>query len=941
MARALSNPVRLSSPEKGVDGRTTLAGARAPTITDGRIGDFWVDTDAKKLYGPKNAAGWPDNGLIKGDKGWAPVFGVVSDGQRRVQRVVDWQGGEGTKPATGQYVGATGLVSDIADAVDIRGPEGPEMIIDNLDAAAEDIADDTQMPVAEAESDNEKRTVIEVFDLGGRLDRLSVAHAEASTVRKNIKRLRVQFHDPDYTDGSTLRGGASYRRVNAEPDHDAKLRTLDRWTAEGESDSENGGWWELDERVVNPLMFGNNAEPGVTDMTEAVRAMHEYANKYRLGWSYEGISEIAIDADAQIIINTPGHGHGVFVRTLNGIVGTPSSDTANVMFRLYDENTPVVTGTHDISGDASSTKLANSKTLTKSIFDGPGFVYMQGADGTGPVIAGRNPGHSTLNYRQSFAIDRDGEAVHGLSRDITGFTSIWCRIRANSEHGWLTFGGFRFDQSEVNNQCFIQVERNETHVHDIAFDASENDLTDNTIDRMIRVLDAAYVSIDNIRASARPNSNNGSYVLNVQNAAMLWTSRITGINGWGVFGTNNVNGWWVERCNINRVDGHNGIHNVFVSNCTLHDNGVRYGWGGGTMKVSDCHIIDGPVVASRQDYGGYWYGDITVDNCTGVIDSYVWKVVDMSSNPIGPDTIEAPCPNIYVRNVVRNGLDDNTGSNAEIRPVDIAVRSDAMGLYAPAEIVVDGIHGSDGWRFSMSLDYANMKANPTAISSTHHLRVSRVYPTTNIRSATQGIYVPPNTLVGMGVTVHMKLVDIHRCALTADNLGTSLILEADHVEWIRAIWADSVRADLTDCRFRPPALFGSETIAVLGGGRGTNSAHIAINGGHSRGPWDFAYARSIIGLTVSEGAGNTNVVLPSGCSRYDAFRGWQNTSTYPNQSAPFPSYTVAQLGTGGMVASSHSGRFVWASNANGGAGALCRSNGTDWIDLGTGSAVAT
>ena len=424
MARALSNPVRLSSPEKGVDGRTTLAGARAPTITDGRIGDFWVDTDAKKLYGPKNAAGWPDNGLIKGDKGWAPVFGVVSDGQRRVQRVVDWQGGEGTKPATGQYVGATGLVSDIADAVDIRGPEGPEMIIDNLDAAAEDIADDTQMPVAEAESDNEKRTVIEVFDLGGRLDRLSVAHAEASSVRKNIKRLRVQFHDPDYTDGSTLQGGASYRRVNAEPDHDAKLRTLDRWTAEGESDSENGGWWELDERVVNPLMFGNNAEPGVTDMTDAVRKMHDYANRYRLEWSYAGISEIAIDADAQIVISTPGHAHGVFVHTLNGIAESPADGTVKKMFRVYDPGTPVITGTSDISGDAASTKLANSKTLTKSFFSGPGFIYVQGDEGDGPMIAGRNPGNSTLTYRQSFAIDRDGMALEGLSRDITGFTTL-------------------------------------------------------------------------------------------------------------------------------------------------------------------------------------------------------------------------------------------------------------------------------------------------------------------------------------------------------------------------------------------------------------------------------------------------------------------------------------------------------------------------------------
>ena len=59
-----------------------------------------------------------------GNTGWSPVFAVVNDGTRRVQQVVDWTGGQGTKPTTGQYVGATGLVASIASAVDIRGPAG-------------------------------------------------------------------------------------------------------------------------------------------------------------------------------------------------------------------------------------------------------------------------------------------------------------------------------------------------------------------------------------------------------------------------------------------------------------------------------------------------------------------------------------------------------------------------------------------------------------------------------------------------------------------------------------------------------------------------------------------------------------------------------------------------------------------------------------------------
>jgi hypothetical protein len=41
-----------------------------------------------------------------------------------VHQVIDWTGGTGTKPATGLYVGASGLTAVLADAIDIRGAAG-------------------------------------------------------------------------------------------------------------------------------------------------------------------------------------------------------------------------------------------------------------------------------------------------------------------------------------------------------------------------------------------------------------------------------------------------------------------------------------------------------------------------------------------------------------------------------------------------------------------------------------------------------------------------------------------------------------------------------------------------------------------------------------------------------------------------------------------------
>ncbi|MDP9590555.1 UNVERIFIED_ORG: hypothetical protein J2W19_003119 [Shinella zoogloeoides] len=62
---------------------------------------------------------------VQGYKGWAIETELVPYGPKTVVRVSDFIGGEGTKPAgTGLYVGTGGLVSNIDDAVNVRGGEG-------------------------------------------------------------------------------------------------------------------------------------------------------------------------------------------------------------------------------------------------------------------------------------------------------------------------------------------------------------------------------------------------------------------------------------------------------------------------------------------------------------------------------------------------------------------------------------------------------------------------------------------------------------------------------------------------------------------------------------------------------------------------------------------------------------------------------------------------
>lgn len=82
-----------------------------------------------------------------GDNGWSPIFAVVSDGDRRVLEIADWTGGDDTKPSTG-YVGASGIVASIGDAVDIRGTPGLSGAGTGDMLAAQNLSDLADIPTA-------------------------------------------------------------------------------------------------------------------------------------------------------------------------------------------------------------------------------------------------------------------------------------------------------------------------------------------------------------------------------------------------------------------------------------------------------------------------------------------------------------------------------------------------------------------------------------------------------------------------------------------------------------------------------------------------------------------------------------------------------------------------------------------------------------------------
>lgn len=120
--------LNITLPVRGFSTRQLLSGNGVPSDTnDGRNGDLYFDLDTGLVYGPKANGAWPEaTSSFAGPPGWTPDLAVVADGERRVFQIADYQGGVGEKPDVGGYIGAAGIVTNIAEAVDVRGPSDAE-----------------------------------------------------------------------------------------------------------------------------------------------------------------------------------------------------------------------------------------------------------------------------------------------------------------------------------------------------------------------------------------------------------------------------------------------------------------------------------------------------------------------------------------------------------------------------------------------------------------------------------------------------------------------------------------------------------------------------------------------------------------------------------------------------------------------------------------------
>lgn len=154
---------------------------------------------------------------------------------------------------------------------------------------------------------------------------------------------------------------------------------------------------------------------GVTDDTAAVQNAHITANALGVSVAYTGMDKIAIQADAQIPLQTNTDFCGVELVILGGVVTPPGYNTFNTAYIVTDPDCPVVTVTGAVVADNLQ---VGSLKPTFGLFNDHGFALLT----CGLQVSNRDK-DGTMNYTQSFKVNRNGVASQPLSEDLQAHTA--------------------------------------------------------------------------------------------------------------------------------------------------------------------------------------------------------------------------------------------------------------------------------------------------------------------------------------------------------------------------------------------------------------------------------------------------------------------------------------------------------------------------------------
>lgn len=645
---------------------------------------------------------------------------------------------------------------------------------------------------------------------------------------------------------------------------------------------------------------------GITDDSIAIRNAHTFANSNGYTVSYEGLTKVAVQANAQIPINTNIDFANCKFLLLNSVAGTPSYN-GNVLFTVSDPIKAVVLEEF-ISPTSPSTNLLRGSVLpTIGIFNGPGYarishvsVVVPGSGANGVPIS------TTVPYSQSFYVHRGGEVSHALANDLTatGGTLSLVSVREASDRR-VVISNFSIYLNGFNSQRLFYVTRNNVDFRNIFVGGYVDPYAGGSYSNINQLIHLEYcgdITITDYKlAPQMTTGTSGTYGLACYHAADIFVQRMTSIgkttdggSAWGTIYTEDVNGFHITDSIVNNVGAESGAFNFFVHDCAIHgdstDAAVQFGWGGGTLSVKNTKIYNAhSIVYKLPNYSGTWFGDMEVANCE--ISSSHTTLYGIRIDNVGAP-IDTYCPDIItVQNIARVGR-TTTNDGGVFTALQLTVRDTptyvSAKVYAPFNINVRNVACVTQWRGGVNLDLLNIVRSNTNHNLDIQIDGIRCDLTSNAANV-GGFYDyakhAGRTIASTDYPSRM-MISIKNCSrfqvqtrmYNATNSTRHMYLDdCDLTGLDLSGTSDALYCRVNSCRFLNNTSYGATV--VLGGIASASNKYTVFNNCRlsSATTWDLSRASILQGIVIQGSA-----VLPTGATKQSAFLGWYDSTMTNN-----------------------------------------------------------
>lgn len=602
-----------------------------------------------------------------------------------------------------------------------------------------------------------------------------------------------------------------------------------------------------------------------SNQTENVKRAHAYANANNCSVSYSGISSVSIDADAQITVNTSVDFAGCNVILLNGYKATPNYQF-NTTFNVTDPENAVVTLTGQSVTDGSNNLKRNSMFPTLGVFDGMGWCSLEA-----PLPLSNRNMDATMNYVQSFRVERSGLVTHPLAVDLTAYNGQLTVKYRKLNIRPLVIQNFKCVESGWNNQRFFNISRCNVALRNITIGYDGAPVPG--LDYLISVYQASDIVIEDVVASGRTRITDGCYVLHMDQCADVYVNRVTARTGWGATGCNNLNGVTYTNCCLSRLDCHSGGFNMFADSCNLLT-GMTYGWGGGTLSVKNSRIYGTTAIDYRGDYGGTFFGTMIVSNCEFVIRDYVAGTSSMIElGNIGSSVAECYFPeNVLVKNnamTLRNPA--NMTFDTVVCPLYMTVLATALRCYHPLSLEVSDISCSAPWRCSITYDHLNTDQHPIMFQP----RFTVINCQPNNTEGGISDLLKTRTTIGFG-QLRTIVRNCHNMFIRSrsNNSNMEFLIDGCTLNAVELSTSFPPMVSINNCRFLSGYSPSSPANFIIGSGRsgGLNFTSIRNCEFTSIVGWNLSLASVLVGNIVR--AGGTSIIYPTGCNAQQIFNGY-------------------------------------------------------------------